>query len=214
MNLVFFGDSVTSGENNNFKSYVNYIKSNHVIQSFGVSGTTFGEYSPYPVDGNSFISVLMKNDKDDLINCADAIFIEYGFNDATAVCMKLCPLEVVITNMIKCIDFIHQKNSQCRTVFLYGQGDFIDKVANNQIDYLKTDYLKNVYDQFFDFSSSGWAYTYSNICKAGRLIFDDIVDIFPPDLNFDKDNLHPDDTGYQKIGRILTKYVTDKFYMI
>lgn len=213
MNLVFFGDSITSGENNNFKSYVEYIKTKYNVQSFGISGTTFGEYSPYPVDGYSLISTLMKNpiiyypNMGDIIEQADMIFVEFGFNDATAVCMRLCPLETVVTNMIKCKDFIQQNNDKCKIVFLYGEGDFLDRVADNQIDYLRTDYLIEVWNELFDFSSDSWAYTYSQICSMGKMIFDDSISIFPENLNFDEDNLHPDDDGYRKIGNILTKYI-------
>ena len=58
MKNLFFGDSLTSGENNDGKSFVEYIPHSEKV---GVSGTTIGEYSIYPVDGYSLLSQIPRN---------------------------------------------------------------------------------------------------------------------------------------------------------
>ena len=113
MNL-FFGDSLTAGENNNNISFVDYVKGN--TMNLGISGTTIGEYSIYPVDGNSLLGVINRNQN--AIKTSDKIFLEYGCNDVAAIMCGFATIQIVTVSLVKAIDWIKQLNPRCKIYFL------------------------------------------------------------------------------------------------
>lgn len=142
MNL-FFGDSLTAGENNNDTSFVDYVKGN--TMNLGISGTTIGEYSIYPVDGNSLLGVINRNQN--AIKYADKIFLEYGCNDVAAIMCGFATIQTVTVSLVKAIDWIKQLNPVCKIYFLaLGDEGAINTFAGNECYYLENDYFSK-----FDF---------------------------------------------------------------
>ena len=149
MNVVFIGDSLTSGENNNFKSFADYyaeIHPEHKISKFGVSGACMGDYSIYPVKENMFdICYTLCNDSD-LIANADKVYLEYSVNDTTAVAASYVNLNQVYITVAKTVDMLKQTNKNIDIYFIVPFDCFsndIDMFADYHIDYLNNDYLSN-----------------------------------------------------------------------
>ena len=106
MKVLIFGDSISAGSNSKVK-YSDYFDCE--VKNLAVSGTTIGEYSIYPVDGYSLLSLY---DKDDYIKDADVILLEYGINDASAVMCDFTDTNKVMLNFVKVLDGIRQLNSK------------------------------------------------------------------------------------------------------
>lgn len=203
MKLVFYGDSLTSGENNSFISYVDKLRdkfpSNEIIK-FGVSGTTTGEYSLYPVEGDSLISQLHRTVL--TFKDCDLIFLEYGINDVSAIVCGKTSLTNVLLEFRKCVDFIRQNNSRCKIIFLTVAD--VSLMSELQYKYLSEDYLADVRDLvYIDYSS--WSKIYISICSFAKKLCDYVFELYPVGLdmrNFmDTDNLHPNDAGYDEISK-------------
>lgn len=64
MKVVFFGDSLTVGEGNKNISFADLAFQDATKVKLCESGSTVGEYSIYPVDGNSLLSKLFQNVRD------------------------------------------------------------------------------------------------------------------------------------------------------
>lgn len=209
MNILFYGDSLTSGENNNFVSYVDYFKSELVdkvdslnIINKGISGTTFGDYSIYPVTNGDLLHRLMDTPLE-TISKADYIFLEYGLNDSTAIASRYTSIEHVLISLVKCEDFIRQLNLNCKICFIAFDGQFLERLIAGQTKYLKQDYLKCIPDTSITNSSILDAYT--TISSVAYSVFDQVasIDVDIDDSYIDDDGLHPNDAGYRYIGEHL-----------
>lgn len=204
MNTVFLGDSFTSGENNDRVSFVDYFSG--ISRNLGISGTTMGEYSIYPVDGYSLLSVIGKNEK--VISNADIIVLEYGINDTSAIMCGFVTMQKVIVSFVKALDWIKQINPNATIYFLSlsNSSDIIQLFAYAQCWYLKNDYFK-FYD--FDFPASIWRGNYEvlieKISKMVTVI--PMFDYIEWDKHIDVDGMHPNNFGYKLIADTLKEYI-------
>lgn len=206
MKTVFLGDSITAGENNNDTSFVDYFLG--TTYNLGISGTTIGEYSIYPVDGNSLLSLINRHRL--LIEKADVIFIEYGINDVASVMCGFVTEQTVIISFIKALDAIKQINSKARIIFLtisnaltIQQKDLISSYGKLQCDYLENVYFKNFR---FNFPESVWVLTYISIIKGIQKTGIEMVSIY--DDRFvneflSDDFIHPNNNGHLQIAKTL-----------
>ncbi len=199
---LFFGDSITSAENNNFDGYVEKLKLQN-FKNYGVSGTCIGDYSLYPVEDTNLIQLLYK--KRDEIKNADRIFIEYGSNDISSIICEYTTLKVVMIEFVKCIDYIRQNNPSCEIYFI-SLGDNLSYFAKGQIEYLKNEYFKNISDLLFikDDLIDKWIETYDEfISYISKMNLKKIEMPTFNDNEFDIDGIHPNDIGYSKISNKL-----------
>lgn len=200
----FFGDSITSGENNNFISYVEYLKLNGNIVNNGVSGTTFGRYSLYPVNNFCLESLLEGITPQEADNYA--IVISYGPNDCSSACLNYVNIKNVLIDFIRCVDMIRQTFKHCKLVFLGISSEYsiLLQIALKQKEYLKELYFKHINSEFdFDNFIYEWVNNYykviklaSEICDETHMMMDSNFDIIN---DMDEDGLHPNDVGYFKI---------------
>ena len=200
---LFFGDSLTAGENNNDISFVDYVKGN--TMNLGISGTTIGEYSIYPVDGNSLLGVINRNQN--AIKYADKIFLEYGCNDVAAIMCGFATVKTVVVSLVKALDWIKQLNSQSKVYFLaLGDKKTVYDFALNNSYYLQHKYFSG-FD--FKFPPSIYSKIYDEIRDKVRDSCDIIHMVknneFSNELLSD-DNLHPNDEGH----KIIAKNINDK----
>ena len=204
MNCLFFGDSLTEGDNCDCK-FTDFLPDEYNVRNFGVSGTTIGEYSIYPVDGNSLLSQIAKHQNE--IHNATHIFIEYGANDVSAVMCGVATVKTVVVSFVKAIDWIRQLNSEARIIFLApGSDAIIDEKSYNMCKYLEDEYFEN-----FNFKFPGTLYAdyykdiinnISNVC--------DIMYMFDDDMEWEAeylsdDNIHPNRKGHIRISRNIEK---------
>ena len=222
MNLVFYGDSITSGENNNYISYVNYIEqavlvddSTTTVKNFGVSGSTFGDYSIYPVMHGSALDIIDATAEH--IKCADYVFLEYGVNDSASAMTNYADLAKIVMSIVKCQDFIHQLNPGCKIVFISFGGSLLNLIAYGQEEYLKNYYLRSVEPFFKNLSYHDFISTYKIISEAASRVFDITLDIdvsgFSKEL-LDSDNMHPNDDGYQTLAKTILNEIKLKTNII
>lgn len=202
MNL-FFGDSLTAGENNNDTSFVDYVRGN--TMNLGISGTTIGEYSIYPVDGNSLLGVI--NRYQNAIKNADKIFLEYGCNDVAAIMCGFATIQTVTVSLVKAIDWIRQLNPVCKIYFLaLGDEGAISTFAGNECYYLENDYFSK-----FDFKFP--VSVFSDIYNKILINIDKICDIiymFDGEVSSDwlsSDGVHPSNSGHIEIASNINKYM-------
>lgn len=191
--ILFFGDSLTSGENNNFIGFVEKLNNKELI-NYGVSGTCIGDYSLYPVQDTNLLQQVYKHM--DEIKKANKIFLEYGSNDISSILCEYVTLNQVKIDFIKCIDFIKQINNQCDICFIT-LGKNIVNMAKGQCNYLNNDYLKTLSKKI---KKDEWIRLYadftvfiSNIVKTVEL----------PLFELDSDMIHPNDKGYEEIANVI-----------
>lgn len=207
MENLFIGDSITSGENNNGISYADYIPFSEKI---GFSGTTIGEYSLYPVDGQSLLSVIPQNI--DKIKDAENIFLEYGINDTSALIVGNVKATQILVSFVKALDYIKQINPNAKLYFLVGTNALMSLALNNY-KYLKNDYMKFYWTDEVG-NARDWAQLYQQFVDVVVSQYDiTIVEMFKNDKeyrdNLDKDNLHPNDKGYQIIAENIQEEIYD-----
>ncbi len=197
MKCVFFGDSLTEGDNCDCK-FTDFLPIKWKVKNFGVSGTTIGEYSIYPVDGNSLLSQIGKYKKD--IEDASHIFIEYGSNDVSSIMCGFATHKTVIVSLVKAVDWIKQINSEAKIIFLIpGSGKVIKSKSENMCKYLEKEYFSK-FD--FYFPTSVYVDTYNKIlcdvCKICSIMY-----MFDDDMESDEfisdDNIHPNRAGHIRI---------------
>lgn len=201
MSRLFFGDSLTAGENARF-SFVDYSDFGGI--NLAVSGTTIGEYSIYPVDGNSLLSVIASHE--DTIKFADEIYIEYGCNDVSAIMCGFATVQTVTVALVKAIDWIRQLNKKAPIYFLAlgEEGSNVLKLfAKGQCDYLENDYF-GAFN--FSFPASIYSEVYSQIINNASNLCD-IIYMFD-DKTFkseyiSSDNMHPSTKGHRHIASLL-----------
>lgn len=211
MRNLFFGDSLTSGDNNNHKSYVDYISDSKKI---GISGTTIGEYSIYPVDGNSLLSQIPRYTKE--IKEAENIFLEYGINDSTAMLTNYVTGSKVLIDFVKAIDAIKQLNPNAKIYFLTVFG-VSNAFGETQTKYLNNEYLKKYCEyKKQSYKPIEWVGVYygflGNVIDPSGI---ECIEMFENDEqyldNLDEDGLHPNDKGYQIIAENIKKELYKKW---
>ena len=205
MNILFFGDSLTAGENSQYK-YTDFLPKKDSIQNLAVSGTTIGEYSIYPVDGNSLLSQISKHTED--IQDADVIYIEYGANDISSVMCGFATLKTVIISLVKSLDWIHQLNNKAKVIFLaLGNDKVLLKHSERMCKYLENDYFKSF---GFSFPITVYLRMYKHfindvkkICPDVKYMFDDAM---VKDMSYlSDDGIHPNAKGHQRIAENISK---------
>lgn len=142
---LFFGDSITSAENNNYNGFVEKLGLDN-YKNYGVSGTCFGSYSLYPVMDNNFIDMIDKHKEE--IKQAKYLFIEYGCNDISSIVAKYTTINHVKIDIIKSLDYIKQLNSDIKIFFILLGDKNINTFARGQCIYLSHDYLKKTINRF------------------------------------------------------------------
>jgi len=208
MKLVFYGDSLTSGENNNFISFVDKLSEmGYDVTKIGVSGTTIGEYSLYPVDGFSLLNQLRE---EEFIG-SDYVFLEYGLNDSAVVSVGKINTLIPLLELRKRIDFIRQKSPDTKIVFL-SAGTIYHAFAAAQEAYLYHDYLKDI-KQFLPECCATVASTYEIICKGAAAYCDYVCQMFKEGQYIspilDDDCLHPNDKGYKIIAENVSEFIVN-----
>lgn len=207
MKAVFLGDSFTSGENNDQKSFVSYLNYFKNIENFGISGTTVGDYSIYPVGNKHLTALLQEPEVYYAILNADYLFLEYGINDVSSLfyCSDHFQLSKYMLDINKSLDKIYQINSNIKIIFLslfdINNTYALQRYAEKQCEYL-TSYLPfyprkiealewvNLYITLVAYTSK---YNLSVIpmFKNSDELFD----------NLDVDMLHPNNDGYKIIAK-------------
>lgn len=199
--VVFLGDSLTSGDNNQGKSFVDYISGDFDIVKLGVSGTTMGEYSIYPVDGYSLLFQIRRHEN--AIKSADVIVLEYGVNDTTAGIVGNVSFVQELIAFVKAVDAITQLNPKAKLLFLSLSQDkkTLDFYALCQERYIETDYLYG-YARTVCMMFEEWTGWYEKLISA----IERKVEVIPMIDNknwmleyMDADDLHPTDEGYRLI---------------
>ena len=136
MKILFLGDSLTSAENNNYKGFVEKLRL-QFFENKGVSGSTIGDYSLYPVGNTDLLSLTFKYK--DFIAESDYLFIEYGINDIASATVGYTTNNHIYITLNKCIDNIYQINKDIKIVYLLPTLDLkvLSEIAKSQYDYLK-----------------------------------------------------------------------------
>ena len=218
MSVIFFGDSLTEGSNSP-RSFVDILgrtgfvdvlgRVSHECINRGISGTTIGEYSIYPVDGYS-LSQLYPKDKS--LSDVDSIVLEYGINDVSSIMCGFTTLEIAIVSCVKALDGISQINNRAKKVFLSisDNPEVVNEMARRQCDY-----LANVYFAGYDFSFpyTKWADNYNTLIReiAKRIKVVPMID----DMRFfdynagciSDDNIHPNYKGHTEIAFNIKQYI-------
>lgn len=196
---IFFGDSFTAGEMCEEGSFADRIGNS---ENFGVSGTTIGEYSIYPVDTYSLLSKI--SDCEYFIRHANNIYLEYGINDVSAILCGFTTVQTVIISFVKAIDWIKQINPTANIIFLSLSKDsnIITLFAKSQCEYLSNDYFKG-YN--FQIPYTLWKDIYEDLIRqvSKRVKVKPMFDTIDWDKEIGEDGLHPNDLGYEHITKNL-----------
>lgn len=205
MSIIFFGDSITAGSNSN-KKFTDYF--DEAVVNKGVSGTTIGEYSIYPVDGYSLLKLYDCPE----LRMADKIVLEYGINDTSAIMCDFVDTNKALLNFIKVLDGIKQCNPNADITFLAlsGDMDIVYDYAKLQCEYLSNDYFRKF---SFNFPATSWCNTYIELIK----LIKETVRVVPmiTDYRFfdenaecmSNDNVHPNEKGHYLIAETIKKYM-------
>ena len=199
--ILFFGSSTTAGENSEVK-FTDFLETKQVVKNLGIPGTTLGEYSIYPVDGNSLLSLIKKHEG--LIKTCDEIVLEYGINDVTAIMCGFTTTRSVMVTFVKALDAIRQLNPTVDIKFLTISFD-PDTIYEYSVKMCK--YLSDIYFKGYDIDiySPRW----------GRVYWDLFEQIFKKNLdcremfkdkneyleNLSSDNLHVNEVGHKIIAK-------------
>ena len=209
--ILFYGDSITSGENNDFVSYVQKLGLRDYYENYAISGTTIGDYSLYPVKHNNLLELLYKDEEQ--IKCADKIFLSYGANDISSVALGYVKIEDVMINLNKCLDFIQQVNPDCEISYIFLSDN---KKIISDLGKLQASYLSNYLG--FDFNEKKFVKVWTKCWLKFYLYVDfhfRISEFYSMinELDFfqnyiDSDHLHPNDKGYEKIAEnLIQQYI-------
>lgn len=204
MKLLFIGDSITEGQGSG--SYVEYVAKllpGHQVKKLGISGTTIGEYSLYPVEGDSLLYKLKTEEYKQAIRDADLIYLEYGCNDISAVVAGNVTYSQVLFAFVKAIDAIHQINCKAQITFLALSCSslILQKFSKNVISYLN-EYYKAISYCLPSAAVNAWAKKYQEFIEdiQGTV---EVVDMILSTLFLEdylaEDKLHPTLEGYEII---------------
>lgn len=205
MNL-FFGDSVTAGEGCS-ASFVQYLGGPLQNYNLGVSGSTIGEYSIYPVDGYSLLSLIPKNKMS--IARAKCVFIEYGINDISAVLCGNATISQVVIAWVKVFNLIKDINPNVNIYFLsYGTHSVIKDLAECVCTYLNDTYFRDVLRIIVeeDFIH------YYKLFEQSIMRYSEVIHLFDyQEYNDTKliqaDGIHPTHEGHKCIADKLKQYI-------
>jgi lysophospholipase L1-like esterase len=216
---LFFGDSLTEGSNSNY-NFTDFLEGAGKLGSCknrGVGGTTIGEYSIYPVDGNSLLSQIEKYTEN--VREADYIFIEYGSNDVSAVMCGFATVQTVVVSFVKAVDWIKQINQRAQIVFLafcntqyLVNSNIVLKRGNQMCDYLEHDYFAK-FD--FKFPVTKYVRIYEDIIFNISKVCD-IISMFDEEMLRDEyisdDNIHPNVEGHKRIAENILRQCKQKYF--
>jgi len=182
--MIVFGDSYTSGENNGFVSFADYLG----IEKHGISGTCLDDYSIYPV-------------KDGLVsqinNCKGTVLIEYGVNDAASLVTGYTTIETVKVTIAKVCDLL--KDADVYFLMLSSNLRDMMSFSTRYVNYLNNDYLKDLYD----ITADDFLWSYTRFCEMMQRKFKTLY-MLPEGFNeYDTDGIHPTDKGYRLIADYL-----------
>jgi lysophospholipase L1-like esterase len=213
MKVLFLGDSLTSAENNNYKGFVEKLRL-QFFENKGVSGSTIGDYSLYPVGNTDLLSSTFKYK--DIIAKSDYLFIEYGINDIASATIGYTTNNYICITLNKCIDNIYQINKNIKIVYLLPtlESKVLSEIAKSQYDYLKEYLDEEIVGDKEDFIKFYMNNYYSLVKfitrkKLNILTLIDNVDVYRNYL--DVDMIHPNDKGYQIIADKLRKELTTQY---
>lgn len=211
--IAIFGDSFTTGQNNNWNGLATYIADYSGCWSLdnrAISGTTLGEYSIYPVDGDNLLSKLKRSIA--FIKEANLIILEFGINDAVSLMIQNVSFRQVLVTIAKVDDFIRQTNPKAEVVFLKLTND---KQLLRDYAYLQQRYLSEYYmkDLISKYEMDSWDKLYDMFIKAVEKRFK-IVEMISNSPNFlltklDSDRIHPTDEGYREIAQNIVKQLEE-----
>lgn len=207
--ILCIGDSLTSGENNDFVSYTKYLQELlpfDLVTRNGVSGTTIGDYSIYPVEPNTDLVSTLRRCKRD-VAWANTILIEYGANDASAIMLGNITQAQVLIAFNKALDLISQINPRAKVYFL------TMTLAAPSSDYAKfhCQYLKEYYGNLpANIFPAQWNYYYSFIRDLPKKKGIPLIPMFKnvKELlgTLSDDKIHPTDAGYRLIAQNIVNY--------
>ena len=183
--MIVYGDSYTSGENNNFVSFADYLE----IEKHGISGTCLDEYSIYPVFNSGLLSQLHEY--------SGTILLEYGVNDAASLVTGYVTIETVKVTIAKMCDLL--KNAD--VYFLMLSADLKDMMlfSKNYAKYLNNEYLKDLYD----ITADDFLWCYTRFCEMMQRKFKTLYMLPEGFKEYDTDGIHPTDKGYRLIADYL-----------
>lgn len=209
MSLIFFGDSLTEGDNCD-TTFTEFLPLEFDVYNYGVSGTTIGEYSIYPVDGNSLLSQIEQHKED--IKGASDIFIEYGSNDVSAVMCGFATVQTVTVSFVKAVDWIKQLNPYVNIHFLsFGSDAVIKQKGANMCNYLEQDYFSK-FD--FKFPVSVYVQIYNEIVHNISKVCD-IMYMFDDEMvsaeYLSNDNIHPNELGHKGIAHNILAQFKERY---
>lgn len=185
--MIVYGDSYTSGEDNNGVSFADYLK----VAKCGVSGSCLGEYSIYPVYNGSFVSLYQ--------NCQKTVLLEYGVNDAASLVAKYVDMHKIKIAVAQAADLL-QNNDVYFLALTRSQRDlksFCDRYA----DYLNNEYLRDLcVVQSEDYQNS-----YENFVAVMQKKFKTLYMLPDGFQDFSADGIHPTNKGHKTIATYLQK---------
>ena len=200
MRVLVIGDSMVSGENNKGKSFADYLSVSGSVIKVGVSGTTLGEYSLYPVEGYSLLAQIKRYEI--AVKQADVILLHYGVNDASALLLGNTTTKQVIVSLVKALDYIAQLNPKAVVKFLTLSlaGEVMKPYAK-----LHCMYLRRYYDGYdLPIEWKKWFEAYSSFIDIveKRLEIIPLVNSYEWMIEYlDEDEIHFKDEGYRDIAR-------------
>lgn len=215
MNVVFIGDSFTSGENNNYKSFAHYYKYLNIentVSILGVSGSCFGDYSIYPVQECCF-SLLKQYS---FIRSADLIVIDFGINDTTAVTVGYVDLLKVYISIIRCMDLLKQLNPDVKLLFIFPFSESFKAYIDTYLMYVYSDYFNNSITPIYEDKIQTFQNIYFRIVTFVKSMYevvfmDQLINPFDFMGYLDNDMIHLNDDGYKLLGNNLYLYIEDNY---
>ena len=178
--MIIFGDSLTSGENNNNRSFADYLG----IEKYATSGTCLDDYSIYPVKGGCVHQIWGNS---------DVFLLEYGINDAASLVTGYIGIESVKISIAKVCDLLQGSD----VYFLMLSESLKDLMAfsTRYARYLNTEYLKDLYD----ITAEDYLWCYSRFCELMQRKFKTLYLLPDGFKEYDRDGIHPTDKGHRLI---------------